>query len=117
VDTGCWTLGTKRATCLRVVRGGVERGYQACGRLVAAATSCRRGRGGGDVTLESRRPKGNWEGDTGTRRGLGGLCCGLGCATAHKEPYGSVCFNFFLTRFSKNLAVGRIWLCRESEYH
>jgi hypothetical protein len=23
----------------------------------------------------------------------------------------------FLTSFSKNLAVGRIWLCRESEYH
>jgi hypothetical protein len=23
----------------------------------------------------------------------------------------------FLTSFSKNLAVGRIWLCRESKYH
>jgi hypothetical protein len=26
-------------------------------------------------------------------------------------------FSFFLTSFSENLAVGRIWLCRESEYH
>jgi hypothetical protein len=30
---------------------------------------------------------------------------------------GSVWFSFFLTSFSENLAVGRIWLCRESEYH
>jgi hypothetical protein len=28
-----------------------------------------------------------------------------------------VWFSFFLTSFSENLAVGRIWLCRESEYH
>jgi hypothetical protein len=30
---------------------------------------------------------------------------------------GPVWFNFFLTSFSENLAVGRIWLCTESEYH
>jgi hypothetical protein len=28
-----------------------------------------------------------------------------------------VWFSFFLTNFSENLAVRRIWLCRESEYH
>jgi hypothetical protein len=28
-----------------------------------------------------------------------------------------VWFSFFLTIFFKNLAVGRIWLWRESEYH
>lgn len=42
-------------------------------QLVAAATSCHPGRGGGGLALESRRTKGNWEGDIGTRRGLGGL--------------------------------------------
>jgi hypothetical protein len=31
--------------------------------------------------------------------------------------YGHVWFNFFLTSFSENLAVERIWLCRESKYH
>jgi hypothetical protein len=31
-----------------------------------------------------------------------------------EEP---VWFSFFLTSFSENLAVGKIWLCRESEYH
>jgi hypothetical protein len=30
---------------------------------------------------------------------------------------GPVWFNFFLTSFFDNLAVRRIWLCRESEYH
>jgi hypothetical protein len=30
---------------------------------------------------------------------------------------GPVWFSFFLTSFSENLVVGRIWLCRESEYH
>jgi hypothetical protein len=30
---------------------------------------------------------------------------------------GSVWFSFFLTNFSENLAMGRIWLCTESEYH
>jgi hypothetical protein len=30
---------------------------------------------------------------------------------------GSVWFSFFLTSFSENLAVGRIWLWRESEYN
>jgi hypothetical protein len=30
---------------------------------------------------------------------------------------GSVWFSFFLPSFSENLVVGRIWLCRESEYH
>jgi hypothetical protein len=29
---------------------------------------------------------------------------------------GHVWFNFFLTSFSENLVVERIWLCRESEY-
>jgi hypothetical protein len=29
----------------------------------------------------------------------------------------SVWFSFFLTSFSENLVVVRIWLCRESEYH
>jgi hypothetical protein len=29
----------------------------------------------------------------------------------------AVWFSFFLTSFSKNLAVGRIWLWREPEYH
>jgi hypothetical protein len=33
------------------------------------------------------------------------------------EYLGPVWFSFFLTSFSENLAVGRIWLCRESEYH
>jgi hypothetical protein len=28
-----------------------------------------------------------------------------------------VWFSFFLTNFSENLAVGRIWLWEESEYH
>jgi hypothetical protein len=28
-----------------------------------------------------------------------------------------VWFSFFLTIFSENLAVGRIWLWKESEYH
>jgi hypothetical protein len=31
--------------------------------------------------------------------------------------YGPVWFSFFLTSFSENLAVGRIWLWGESEYH
>jgi hypothetical protein len=31
--------------------------------------------------------------------------------------YGHVWFSFFLTTFSENLAVGRIWLWGESEYH
>jgi hypothetical protein len=30
---------------------------------------------------------------------------------------GHVWFSFFLTNFSENLAVGRIWLWKESEYH
>jgi hypothetical protein len=30
---------------------------------------------------------------------------------------GAVWFSFFLTSFSENLAVGRIWLWRESKYH
>ena len=30
---------------------------------------------------------------------------------------GPVWFSFFLTSFSENLAVGRIWLWGESEYH
>jgi hypothetical protein len=29
----------------------------------------------------------------------------------------AVWFSFFLTSFSENLAVGRIWLWEESEYH
>jgi hypothetical protein len=33
------------------------------------------------------------------------------------RDYGPVWFSFFLTSFSENLAVGRIWLCRESEYN
>jgi hypothetical protein len=37
-----------------------------------------------------------------------------GCYVHHIGP---VWFSFFLTSFSENLAVGRIWLCRESEYH
>ena len=31
--------------------------------------------------------------------------------------HGAVWFSFFLTSFSENLAVGRIWLWGESEYH
>jgi hypothetical protein len=31
--------------------------------------------------------------------------------------YGPVWFSFFLTSFSENLAVRRIWLWEESEYH
>jgi hypothetical protein len=38
----------------------------------------------------------------------------IGIATA---SYGPVWFSFFLTSFSENLAVGRIWLRGESEYH
>jgi hypothetical protein len=30
---------------------------------------------------------------------------------------GPVWFSFFLTSFSENLAVGRIWLWGKSEYH
>jgi hypothetical protein len=30
---------------------------------------------------------------------------------------GPIWFSFFLTSFSENLAVGRIWLWGESEYH
>jgi hypothetical protein len=30
---------------------------------------------------------------------------------------GHVWFSFFLTSFSENLFVGRIWMWRESEYH
>jgi hypothetical protein len=33
------------------------------------------------------------------------------------KDYGPVWFSFFLTSFSENLVVGRIWLWRESEYH
>jgi hypothetical protein len=33
------------------------------------------------------------------------------------QAVGPVWFSFFLTSFSENLAVERIWLCRESEYH
>jgi hypothetical protein len=33
------------------------------------------------------------------------------------DAYGPVWFSFFLTSFSENLAVGRIWLWKESEYH
>jgi hypothetical protein len=35
----------------------------------------------------------------------------------HGNGHGPVWFSFFLTSFSVNLAVRRIWLCRESEYH
>jgi hypothetical protein len=35
----------------------------------------------------------------------------------HRANIGPVWFNFFLTSFSENLAVGRIWLWRESEYY
>jgi hypothetical protein len=31
--------------------------------------------------------------------------------------FGAVWFSFFLTSFSENIVVGRIWLCRESEYY
>jgi hypothetical protein len=31
--------------------------------------------------------------------------------------YGPVWFGFFLTSFSENLAVGRIWLWEKSKYH
>jgi hypothetical protein len=30
---------------------------------------------------------------------------------------GPVWFSFFVTSFFENLAVGKIWLCKESEYH
>lgn len=33
------------------------------------------------------------------------------------SDHGSVWFSFFLTSFSENLVVGRIWLWEESEYH
>jgi hypothetical protein len=38
---------------------------------------------------------------------------------SHVERHveGPVWFSFFLTSFSENLAVGRIWLWGESEYH
>jgi hypothetical protein len=39
---------------------------------------------------------------------------GLSSAPRHSGP---VWFSFFLTSFFENLAVGRIWLCRESKYH
>jgi hypothetical protein len=48
--------------------------------------------------------------------------CGLlGCDVLNSQQvlriYGPVWFSFFLTSFSENLAVGRIWLWRESKYH
>jgi hypothetical protein len=33
------------------------------------------------------------------------------------DSFGPVCFSFFLTSFSENLAAERIWLYRESEYY
>jgi hypothetical protein len=36
---------------------------------------------------------------------------------SRQQHIGHVWFSFFLTSFSENLAVGRIWLWRESEYH
>jgi hypothetical protein len=35
----------------------------------------------------------------------------------YREDKVPVWFSFFLTSFSENLAVGRIWLWGESEYH
>jgi hypothetical protein len=36
----------------------------------------------------------------------------------YDSPYnGHVWFSFFLTSFSENLAMGRIWLWEKSEYH
>jgi hypothetical protein len=40
-----------------------------------------------------------------------------GCYIVPTNDYGHVWFSFFLTSFSENLAVGRIWLWGESEYH
>jgi hypothetical protein len=37
--------------------------------------------------------------------------------TSEVANKGPVWFSFFLTSFSENLAVGRIWLWGESEYH
>jgi hypothetical protein len=46
--------------------------------------------------------------------------CLPACRVAEKlrgGDMGPVWFSFFLTSFSENLAVGRIWLWEESEYH
>jgi hypothetical protein len=44
--------------------------------------------------------------------------CGFeGKKNKQMRNYGSVWLSFFLTNFFENLAVGRIWLCRESEYY
>jgi hypothetical protein len=40
-----------------------------------------------------------------------------GVLNTETRDIGPVWFSFFLTSFSVNLAVRRIWLCRESEYH
>jgi hypothetical protein len=48
---------------------------------------------------------------------LGHLSVYLGYAMFLGTNMGSVWFSFFLTNFSKNLAVRRIWLWGESEYH
>jgi hypothetical protein len=36
---------------------------------------------------------------------------------SNTRAYRACLVQLFLTSFSENLAVGRIWLCRESEYH
>jgi hypothetical protein len=46
-------------------------------------------------------------------------CDGMGAgdkAASHTADYMPVWFSFFLTSFSENLAVERIWLWEESEY-
>jgi hypothetical protein len=40
-----------------------------------------------------------------------------GDASSTSQTAHAVWFSFFLTSFFENLAVGRIWLCRESKYH
>jgi hypothetical protein len=39
------------------------------------------------------------------------------CMVRGTRDMGHVWFSFFLTSFFENLAAGRIWLCRKSEYH
>jgi hypothetical protein len=54
------------------------------------------------------------------RAAAGGISCACECDPGRPRPaadLGPVCFSFFLTSFSENLAVVRIWLCRESEYY
>jgi hypothetical protein len=52
-----------------------------------------------------------------THPGVDPTPCRLRRGQVSYQAKGTVWFSFFLTSFSENLVVGRIWLWEESKYH